>query len=566
MNVMAGTWHSRAAVDFRCEKQPATGSRGMVTANNPLGAMAGAEMLAAGGNAVDSAVATLFTLTVVEPMMVGISGGGIFHIRTPDGEHVILDNQSGAPLAATPDMFEPVSDRPDSRLETVGRRNTAGILAMATPGSLIGWAEALRRFGTFSLADVLEPAIRHASRGFQATSYLSECIDEAAADMLACPHLSALYLPDGSPAKASHRIVQNDYAETLRLIARDGIAAFYDGQIGKALTDHMAAQGGIITQEDLAACAPIQREPIRGTFNGHDIIGPPPPASSGVHINQMLTLLDGFGLAEKGFGSVEATHLLLEVLKIAFADRAASTADPAFVDVPIGKLLSAGYAADRQSRIDQIRAQDWGPGVLNPESDHTTHLNAADADGWVVSTTQTINSLFGARFIIPDTGIVANNYMALFDPHPGRANSIAPTKRVTTSMSPMMVCRDGQVRYAIGSVGGLRIFPSVMQALVNLLEHGMSLQEAIEAPRIWTQGESVEVESGIGQEIRDALSGMGHAVAASPCVGAGMNGIGIAQDGTLTGAACWRADGMAVGMGGGFAREGVRYWPEQPRS
>jgi gamma-glutamyltranspeptidase/glutathione hydrolase len=192
-------------------------------------------------------------------------------------------------------------------------------------------------------------------------------------------------------------------------------------------------------------------------------------------------------------------------------------------------------------------------------------MNAADADGWVVSTTQTINSLFGARFIIPGTGIVANNYMALFDPHPGRANSIEPGKRVTTSMSPMMACQDDKVRYALGLVGGLRIFPSAMQALVNLLEHGMSLQEAVEAPRVWTQGESVEVENGYGDAVRDGLRGLGHAVVPSPCIGAGMNAIAIAEDGTMTGAACWRADGAAIGIGGGNARDGVRYWPERPK-
>jgi gamma-glutamyltranspeptidase/glutathione hydrolase len=563
---MSGNWRTRAGVTFDCEKQPARGSRGMVTANNPLGAMAGAEMLAAGGNAVDAAVATLFTLTVVEPMMVGFSGGGIFHIRTPEGEHIILDNQSKAPLAARPDMFEPVADTPDRRLETVGRKNEAGVLAMATPGSLAGWTEALERFGTFSLADVLDPAIRHASRGFAATSYLAECADEAAGDMAHCPHLSALYLPDGSVLKEGHRVVQGDYAETLRTIARKGVSAFYDGAIGLALTEHMTNAGGIISQADLAECAPIQREPIRGEYRGHEIIGPPPPASSGLHISQMLNILEGFDLKGMGFGSVEATHLMLEAIKIAFADRVASTADPAFVDVPVAELLDAGYAADRRGRIDMDRTQAWTAGVSARESNHTTHMNAADASGWVVSTTQTINSLFGARFIIPDTGIVANNYMALFDPHPGRANSIEPGKRVTTSMSPMMACRDGRVRFALGSVGGLRIFPSAMQALVNLLEHDMSLSEAVEAPRVWTQGESVEVELGYDEATRDALTVKGHPVAPSPCVGAGMNAIGVGEDGTLTGAACWRADGTAVGIGGGYAREGVRYWPELPKT
>ena len=562
---MNQNWRSRSSIQFNCEKQSAVGSRGMVTANNPLGAMAGAEMIAAGGNAVDAAIATLFTLSVVEPMMVGFSGGGIFHIRTPEGQHVIIDNQSKAPLASQPDMFEPVADTPDRRLETVGRLNTCGPLAMATPGALAGWADALSRYGRFSLADVMEPAIRHAKRGFTASSYLSECTDEAKDDLAKDPNIAALYLPDGAPLQPGHRVVQSEYAETLQTIADEGIAAFYDGAIGAALTEYMAKCGGLITQADLAECAPIDRHAIHGSYRGYEIIGPPPPASSGLHIAQMLKILEGFDLAEMGFGSVEATHLLIEALKIAFADRVASTADPAFVDVPVERLLDPAYAAERRAQIRLDTTQDWGPGVQVHESDHTTHMTAADADGWVVAATQTINNLFGARFIIPGTGIIANNYMNLFDPHPGRANSIEPGKRVTTSMSPMMACENGRVRYALGLVGGLRIFPSAMQALVNLIEHGMSIQEAVEAPRVWTQGESVEVEDGYGSSVQHALGALGHPVFPCPLIGAGMNGIAISDDGTLTGAACWRADGAAVGIGGGNARAGVRYWPGRPK-
>ena len=562
---MTKNWRAQAKVTFECEKQPASGSRGMVTSNNPLGSAAGAEMLAAGGNAVDAAVATLFALTVVEPMMVGISGGGICHIRTPEGEHVVIDGLSKVPLAATPDLYEPVADTPDRRLETVGRKNTVGPLAMAAPLALAGWAEALQRFGRFSLADVLQPAIRHASHGYLATSYLADCTDEVADDLAKCPHMAALYLPGGAPLKAGHRVIQPEYAETLRAIASGGTAAFYQGPIGAALVEHMAKSGGLISQADLDAAKPILRDPIRGAYRGYEIIGPPPPASSGVHINQMLSILEGFDMAGMGFGSAEATHLLVEALKIAFADRVASTADPDFVEVPVAQLLDPAYAAERRGQIRMDRTQDWGPGVAVHESDHTTHMTAADADGWVVATTQTINNLFGARFIVPGTGMIANNYMNLFDPHPGRANSIQPGKRVTTSMSPMMACQEGKVRFALGLPGGLRIFPSAMQALVNLLEHGMSLQEAVEAPRIWTQGESVEVEHGYGDAVKAALGERGHPVLPCPHIGGGMNGIAIAPDGMMTGAACWRADGTAVGLGGGRARDGVRFWPDRPK-
>ncbi len=562
---MTKTWRDRAHVTFECEKQPAHGTRGMVTANHALGAAAGAEMLAAGGNAVDAAIATLFALSVVEPMMVGITGGGVCHIRTPDGEHVVIDGLSKVPLAARPDMYEPVADTPDRRLETAGRKNTCGPLAMATPLALAGWAEALARFGRFSLADVLQPAIRFAAHGFLTTPYLSECTDEVKADLAKDPEIARLFLPDGTPIRPGTRLVQGDYAETLKTIAREGVGAFYNGAIGGALVDHMARAGGLISRDDLATCQPILREPIRGHYRGFEVIGPPPPAASGVHVNQMLQILDGFDLPGLGFGSPDATHLLVEVLKIAFADRVASTADPAFVTVPVERLLDPAYAAERRAQILMDRTQDYALGVSAYESDHTTHLTVADADGWVVATTQTINNLFGARFIIPGTGMIANNYMNLFDPHPGRANSIQPGKRVTTSMAPMMACKDGQVRFALGLPGGLRIFPSAMQALVNLLAHGMSLQEAVEAPRVWTQGESVEVEHGYGRAVAAALAECGHPVLPSPHIGGGMNGIAIGADGRMTGAACWRADGTAIGLGGGQARQGVRFWPDRPR-
>ena len=253
-------------------------------------------------------------------------------------------------------------------------------------------------------------------------------------------------------------------------------------------------------------------------------------------------------------------------MKIAFADRAAATADPAFVKVPVQKLLSKSYAETRRARIDLGRAQSWSAEVAPGEGAHTTHLTVADGMGNIVASTQTINSLFGARYIVPGTGMIPNNYMFVFMPRPGRTNSVAPEKRVTSSMSPVMLLRDGLPRYALGLPGGLRIFPSVMQAISNLIDHGMSVQEAVEAPRLWTQGFGVEVESTVPSGVLAALRDKGHDVATVGNVGGGMSAIRFEDDGTMTGAACWRADGTPIGTSGGYARSGVRFRPEATRS
>ncbi|HET7339954.1 MAG TPA: gamma-glutamyltransferase, partial [Methylomirabilota bacterium] len=249
--------------------------------------------------------------------------------------------------------------------------------------------------------------------------------------------------------------------------------------------------------------------------------------------------------------------------KIAFADRAVATGDPAFVDVPVARLVAKDYAAARRARIDPAKAQSHGAGLAAAGSAHTTHLTVADGDGNVVAATQTINSLFGSKAIAPGTGMLLNNTMALFDPHPGHALSVAPGKRMTSSMAPTLVLRDGRPALALGLPGGVRIFTSVLQALVNVIDHGMTLQEAVEAPRVWTQGQELEVEEAIGADVRAGLAARGHAVTPVAHVAGGMGAIAFEADGSLTGASCWRADGTPIGIGGGYARPGIRFWPDR---
>ncbi len=556
---MTTTARAPRVTPFSCDKKPATGSRGMVVTNHPLASAAGSQMLLAGGNAVDAAVAALFALTVVEPMMVGILGGGLAHIRMSDGRHVVLDGLSTAPRRATPDMYDCLSDEIGKQRDVRDRENVVGPRAVAVPGALAGWCEALARFGTLPLAEVLQPAIALAERGFTVTPYLSNCIADNVADLSRDPGLSALLLRDGQALPAGTRLVQSDYAKSLTLIAETGPAALYGGPLGTALTDFMAANGGLIGPDDLAAYRVETREPVRGSYRGHEILGPPPPASSGVHIAQMLNILEGYDIGAVGFGSPDAIHLLAEALKIAFADRAVATADPAFVEVPVARLIDKAYAQERRALIELARAKAWTAGLSGGESADTTHVTVADAEGNVVTATQTINGLFGACTQIPGTGMLANNYMFNFDPHPGRALSIAPGKRVFTSMAPMIVLKDGKLAFALGLPGALRIFPSALQAIVNLIDHGMSLQEAVEAPRIWTEGGVLELEEAFPETVADALRARGHRIVRMPRIAGGMNAIRFDADGTLTGAACWRADGTPVAVSGGLARAGARF-------
>ncbi|MFI5327545.1 MAG: gamma-glutamyltransferase, partial [Candidatus Rokuibacteriota bacterium] len=476
------------------EKRPATASRGMVVTNHPLGSAAGAEMLAAGGNAVDAAIGALFALTVVEPMMVGIFGAGMTHLRLADGRHLVIDNYTTAPAAARPDMFKPVSDTWPDYLRAEGDVNLVGLLSVGVPGTLKGWVEAVTRFGRLDLESVMQPAIRHAERGFRATPYLVAAVTETAPELARFPETARTFLPGGAPIKAGDLIQMPEYAATLRLIAAKGPGVLYGGDLGATVADYMRRDGGIITLDDLARYETIERRPIRGRYRGFEITGPPPPTAGGLHLVEMLNILEGFDPRGLGFGTADYFHLMAEVLKIGFADRNACTGDPAFVDIPVERLLSKEHAAMRRAQIRPDRAGDYGVVAgMAAGSAHTTHVTTADADGNVVAMTQTIHNLFGSKATVPGTGMLLNNTMALFDPHPGTPASIAPGKRVTSSMAPTIVLRDGKPVWALGLPGGVRIFTSVFQAVVNLIDHRMTLQEAVEAPRIWSQGQELEM-------------------------------------------------------------------------
>ena len=558
-------WRTRAGTTFQTEKQSASGSRGVVTANHPLGSAAGMEILALGGNAIDAAIATLFALNVAEPMMVGIFGAGWINIRLADGSSVVVDNYATAPQAATADTYTPISNEWPDYMETVGDASKLGYLATGAPGTLKAWAEAVAQWGRLDLETVMQPAIRYAKRGFRATQYLSEIITDRQAALAQFPTSAQTFLPNGQPLQAGDLLVQPTLADSLSAIATEGPDVLYGGVLGQTIVDDVQANGGILSMDDLRNYQTIRRDLITIGYRDYEITAPPPPCAGGLHLLQILRILEGFDVGALGFGTANSIHLLAECFKIAFADRAAHVGDPdEGVVVPQEWLLSTGYAEERRRGIQMERAAPQAPGI-NPitESADTTHVTAADADGNIACLTQTINSTFGSCAMVPGTGILLNNCMALFDPHPGRPNSVAPGKRTTSSMTPTIVSKNGQPIMALGTPGGVRIFTSVLQAIINVIDHGMTLQEAVEAPRVWTQGQELEIEEGVPDAICHELANRGHTIARTKTIAGGMNGIAFDQRGELlTGAACWRADGTPIALGGGPARPGIRFRPE----
>jgi gamma-glutamyltranspeptidase/glutathione hydrolase len=551
---VAAGWRSRAGTVFECHKQSAIGSRGMVVTNHPLASAAGAQILAEGGNAVDAAVAALFTLCIVEPQMVSILGGGLMHLRTPDGKHRIFDGLSVAPAAARPDMYQPLDGVEYDFRKVAANANSIGALSVAVPGNLAVWAAATERFGRLPLSALTGPAVRYARHGFPITPYLARAIKSQAKDVAATDAgLAQLLLPGGNPLSAGERLVQEEAARSLEIIARDGARALYDGELGQRVADYVSGKGGILTRADLRNYPMKERAPVRGTYRGFEIVGPPPPAAGGMLIVEMLNVLEGFDLKALGFGSADTVHLIAEALKLAFADRAMALADPEMVRVPVEKLTSREYADRRRKELDPKKARDWAAGIPAAESYDTTHVTVADSEGNVVSATHTVNGGFGSCLLVPGVGFIPDNYMFNLDPRPGRTLSIAPGKRVTSSQSPVMVLEGGKVRHALGLPGGLTIFGSAMQAIIDLVDHGMTLQEAVESPRVWTQGDELQVEEVIPEAVVAALRERGHRVQPKPRIGNGMNAVSFLDDGRIEGAACWRADGTPIGVSGGPA-------------
>ena len=538
-------------------KQEAIGSRGVVTSNHALASLAGIEMLATGGNAVDAAVATVLALTVVEPMMVGITGAGFVNIHNAStNSSITIDNYCTAPAAAQPDMFTPISDSWPDYMETEQQKNKIGHLSVGVPAGLQCWYHIQTKYGNLDFENTVQPAMRYAEQGFSISPYLAGIIETNKIALKSYPGSRDLFFNNNNPLSTGQLLRNQNYASVLREISKTGDEILTRGWLGNAIEKEMAKNGGIVTQDDIEKYQLEYRNPVKGNYRGYEIVGVGPASSGATHIVQALNLLEKFNIEAMGFGTKEYIHLLAETLKIVFSDRFRFMGDPDFVDVPVQELVSKRYADIRYSEIDLQKAGSFvhgNPELQLGESENTTHLTVADNDGNIVSMTQTLNDAFGSRVTVPGTGVTLNNTLYNFDPHPGNANSIVPGKRVLSSMAPITVFKGGKPFMALGTPGGRRIFGSVLQGIINVIDHGMSLQQAVEAPRVWTQGQNLELEFSVSDEASKGLDKMGHSIERVDRIAGGMNGIMFDSEGFIHGAACWRADGSPVGLSGGQA-------------
>jgi len=526
------------------------GKSGMVATAHPLASLIGEEVLKKGGNAVDAAVAAAFGLGVAEPNASGLGGGGFILIyRAKTKDLVAIDYREVAPLKATPDMYRmtPEGKVADDEI-TVGHK------AVAVPGTLAGLTLALRKYGTMSLKDVMTPAIRIAEDGYLVSMTLNGMMKDNFAKLSKFPAAARIYLKDGLPYEPGDRIRLTDLAKTYRLIATKGPDVFYRGEIAEAIEKEMKASGkGLITREDLGGYRPVMRTPVRGSYRGYEIISMAPPSSGGTHIIQLLNILEGYDIAGLGSNTAASLHVMAEAMKRVFADRSRYMGDTDFVQVPVKGLISKKYAEELRKGINLMTAgQKIPPGNPVPyESGGTSHLSVIDKEGNLVALTQTINYFFGSGVLVPGTGILLNNEMDDFVPKPGAMNSIAPKKKPLSSMSPTIVLKDGKPFLSLGSPGATRIITALAQILMNVIDHHMSLQEAINAPRIHCMTGDIFMESRISKEVQQALISKGHKLSVRGEMDlyfGGAQGVMIdPKTGTLYGAGDPRRDGMARG-------------------
>lgn len=444
----------------------------MVASAHPLATQAGLEILRKGGNAVDAAVATAFAIGVVEPNASGLGGEGMMLIRLADGESVAIDYRSCAPKA----IYE--YDGEDY-----------GPKSVAIPGTVAGLTLALNEYGTLSLPEVMSPAIKYAEEGFTISETLGGIILDKYEQLLADPASSKIYLEDSLPKKAGDILKQPDLARSLRLISKKGADVFYKGELADKIAYEMQKNGGIITKEDLANYKAVERRPVTGNYRGYTVISSPPPVS-GMAVVEALNILENFDLSKYDFMSYEVIHLMSEAVRLAYCDRYTYMADPDFVAVPLGILLSEDYAAERAKKIDlkrQIPDSELLPGLQLDvkESSSTTHLVVADKQGNMVSLTQTISSFFGSGYVVEDTGILMNNEMKNFNSR--GINVMEPYKRMRTTIAPTILVKDDKPFLTIGTPGAARIVPTTVNVIVNIVDYGMGLQEAIEAPRFYSR-------------------------------------------------------------------------------
>jgi gamma-glutamyltranspeptidase/glutathione hydrolase len=492
----------------------------MVVTAQHLASDVGAEVLRHGGNAVDAAVAVGYALAVVYPQAGNIGGGGFMTLRLADGRTTFLDFREKAPHAATAAMYQ------DARGEIVPGLSTDSWKAVAVPGTVMGLETARTRYGSMSREALMAPAIRLAREGFVLGQGDAGVLAYESPALAKDPAARAIFLPRGRPLTKGDRLVQADLAATLTLISQKGPDAVYRGPVGAAIAQASRAGDGILTPADFAAYKVRELKPVECDYRGYHVISAPPPSSGGVSICQALNILAGYDLTAMGFHSAAEVHVLVEALRRVYVDRNNRLGDPDFVANPVGQLLDPAYAAKLRAQIDPDRAtpsSTLGPPAPGHEGQNTTQYDVLDAKGNAVSVTYTLNDWFGAHRVAGRTGIVMNNEMDDFTSKVGSPNTyglvqgannaIAPGKTPLSSMSPTIVTRDGKVALIIGSPGGSRIITITLEAILNMVDHGMDVQEAIDAPRIHEQWlpDVVYLEPfALSADTRRALERKGH--------------------------------------------------------
>jgi gamma-glutamyltranspeptidase/glutathione hydrolase len=480
----------------------------------------GAEILRRGGNAVDAAVAVGYALAVTEPCCGNLGGGGFALVHRATGQDTFINFREKAPGAATSAMFLDADGRVKPNLSLVG------YLAAAIPGSALGLDTLLNKYGTLSRATVMEPAIKLAEAGFVLDAADAEQMAESASYFVTEPNVAAIFLNDGKPWRAGDLFVQKDLARTLSLIAQAGPDAFYRGPIAQALVSASNAGGGLFTLQDFADYAVSELEPVRCSYRGLTIVSAPPPSSGGTALCEILNILEGFPLKDWGFHSARSIHYMVEAMRQAFIDRNHLLGDPAFVKNPLDDLLSKNYARRVGDRINPDHAGESAkmrPGHPR-ESDQTTHYSIVDQAGNAVSVTYTINAAFGAKVIGGNTGFFLNDEMDDFSVSPGTANlfglvqgsanAIAPLKQPLSSMSPTIVLKGQDPLLVLGSPGGPRIITTTLQTLINIIDYGMDVQAAVDAPRVHHQWlpDKVFIEPfALSPDTQAVLAAMGYA-------------------------------------------------------
>ena len=511
---------------FAVSPEPLEAEHGMVVTAQHLASEVGVDVLKKGGNAVDAAVAVGYALAVVYPTAGNIGGGGFMTIRLKDGRTTFLDFRERAPLASTKTMYL------DDKGEFIKGLSTSGYLAVGVPGSVMGFETARTKYGKLSREDLMAPAIRLAKEGFVLEEGDVTSLEGGAKKLAKDPAAAAIFLkPEGKTYATGETLVQPDLAAALSSISEKGPDAFYKGPIADAIVSASASMKGILAKEDFEQYSVRELEPIKCNYRGYEIVSSPPPSSGGVIICEILNVLEGYPLSYLGYGSADTTHVMIEAMRHAYVDRNTALGDPDFVKNPVEKLLDKNYAREIRTKISPFKAgvsQDLKPEGFG-ESNETTHYSIVDDEGNAVAVTYTLNGSFGAGVVAPGTGILLNNEMDDFTAKPGvpnlyglvqgEANAIEPKKTPLSSMSPTIVSKDGKPFMVIGSPGGARIITITLEAIVNVIDHGMNIQEAIDAPRIhhqWLPDKVYMEPYALSPDTRRLLTGMGHDVDVDP--------------------------------------------------